>query len=55
MRVLLTIAFTYFIFNAFTQVKGTLKDTRDGKTYNTIEIGNQVWMSENLNVDHLSN
>ncbi len=55
MRVLLTIAFTYFIFNAFAQVKGILKDTRDGKTYNTIEIGNQVWMAENLNVDRFRN
>jgi uncharacterized protein (TIGR02145 family) len=55
MRVLLTIAFTYFIFSAFAQVKGVLKDTRDGKTYNTIEIGNQVWMAENLNVDRFRN
>ena len=55
MRVLFTIAFTYFIFNAFAQVKGILKDTRDGKTYNTIEIGNQVWMAENLNVDRFRN
>jgi len=55
MRVLLTIAFTYYIFNAFTQVKGTLKDARDGKAYNTIEIGNQVWMAENLNVDRFRN
>ena len=55
MRVLLTIAFTYFIFSAFAQVKGVLKDTRDGKTYNTIEIGNQVWISENLNVDRFRN
>ena len=38
MRVLLTIAFTYFIFNAFTQVKGTLKDARDAKIYNTIKL-----------------
>jgi hypothetical protein len=38
MRVPLTIAFTYFIFSAFAQVKGTLKDTRDGKTYNSIKL-----------------
>ena len=28
---------------------GTLNDARDGRTYRTVRVGEQVWMAENLN------
>lgn len=32
---------------------GTLVDERDGQTYRTVKIGDQVWMAENLNYAYL--
>lgn len=46
----------FCVFQIFAQTTtGTLTDMRDGKVYETIKIGDQWWMSENLNIGTMVN
>lgn len=49
MCIILILSGTFlFTQNSISQETGKLTDKRDGKKYNTVKIGSQVWMAENL-------
>jgi uncharacterized protein (TIGR02145 family) len=55
-KFLISICFSFLIFsNLFGQNFGGGVTDFDGNTYQTIIIGNQEWMAENLRVTHYSN
>jgi uncharacterized protein (TIGR02145 family) len=47
--VMMVVAFVLAVYAADSGGRGTFTDTRDGKRYRTVKIGNRVWMVDNLN------